>query len=219
MKTYKLILGLILVLLFSQTAFSQKDTTEPKLGKGYFSISPFHFISNGLKLEYNVPLKNGNLFYVSPEFYSGKLGLVDSGRVAGIGVNTGIKYVFSHIQKRQEHSVNYFAFGVEGNYFNVEASGNIWVNKIVNNQSVLVLERRPVNRQYTRLGMQVLFGTMRYDESRFFYELAAGAALRHSINRFTEGYTPNELEDEFPWSYGWSGISPLIYFKLGVVLR
>lgn len=183
----------------------------------YLSISPAHFILGGLKLEVNKPIRPNLLVYGTPEFYSANL-FNDSGRATGIGLHGGIKLGLTSGRTDQGFRWTYFQLGLEYNHFVLHTVDNIWKNTTVNGLPAYTLEKGEVKTKINRIGAHLLFGAITHSDSRVFYELAAGAAIRKSSYVYSDYSIPENLHDNKPWKYGWSGLTPLVFLKLGVIL-
>jgi len=189
---------------------------SPRLVVG---LSVPHIFMHGLKMDFIVPIRLKLHLYLSPEYYSGNLTYSEDGDLSGYGFHGGARYVFWNETKKSKERNSAFAhlsFGY--NHFRIEGEDKIWVERTLNNQTVLVKETAPVFKEYNRLSMDYLLGMIWKTPIGFYYEWNFGLSLRRVNSKFTENYIPSYANDEFSWSYGSAGVSPMMGLRLGFMV-
>lgn len=195
---------------------SAKEVLPPKLLIG-FSIP--HTALHCLKLEALVPVSKKLYLNVSPEFYSGKLSESIGGQLGGIGLHTGLRYAYWQNERKGDGVIAFVQSDIEYNYFKISKRDKRWVEREQNGQKVMVLEEGDVFKRYDRIGANYRMGGLWYFPSGFYYEWSFGVAIRKTMASFSENYFPEDRNDEYPWSYGYTGVTPLFGIRLGFLIR
>lgn len=190
-------------------------TKHPKLMLG---ISIPHIFNKGLKLDVIVPVRPKLHAYLSPEYYSGVLEYSEQGNVKGYGFQAGGRYVFWTELKTEKLSMAFTQVSVGYNHFRIETEDQFWVEKQMNNQTVLVQETGPVFKEYNRASLDLLLGMIWKQRTGFYFEWNFGISVREVKSKFMENYTPSYLNDDYTWSYGRSGVLPTLGMRVGFVL-
>ncbi|HCS20392.1 MAG TPA: hypothetical protein DIW47_07500 [Bacteroidetes bacterium] len=202
------------------SCFAQNDSATkivpPKLLIG-FSVP--HTALHGLKLEVLVPVANKLYLSISPEFYSGKLTYSDEGQLSGIGLHPGLRYAYWQNERKGKGIIAFAQGDVEYNFFAINKRDKRWVERDQNGQKVMVLEEDDVFKRYHRFGMNYKMGGLWYFPSGFYYEWSFGVAIRKTVASFSDNYFPDIKNDDFPWSYGYSGVAPIFGFRIGFLIR
>lgn len=212
--------GLVWMGSVFQSGFAQSDSTKaavpPKLLIG-FSIP--HTGMHGLKLEVLFPVRPKLLLSLSPELYSGKLSYSDEGQLSGVGFHTGLRYAYWQNERKGMGLIGFAQSDIEYNFFAINKRDKRWVERDQNGQKVMVLEEDDVFKRYNRFGMNYKMGGLWYYPSGFYYEWSFGVAIRKTVASFSDNYFPAYKNDDYPWSYGYSGVAPIFGFRIGFLIR
>lgn len=214
---YRLLLSLILLCTLGRV-YGQSDSVV-STPNAFLSVSPFHFVfRDGLKLELGKKISPKNYLFVSPEFYRGKLELSDSGRFWGAGLQLGGKHIIGTSARSDGLRMTYAALSVQYNYFHLTGNGFRWIERVENGLTYYDYALGPVYRKINRLSFDFNLGIMHKTETRFYWEVAAGAALRFSDFQSTPGYSVPNHRNKAPWDLGYTGLTPLLHLRIGMIL-
>lgn len=216
--------ALLLIWIMSASTlavFAQADTQTytPKKHKLFIGFSPPHILLHGMKLDFIVPIAKRTFLYMSPELYTGSLNYWDEGKLSGFGLHPGLRYAFGQKEKKGMGLIGFVQGTLEYSNFRIDYRGRVWQETVRNGQNVLVLAETDVYKRYQRIGIQYGIGGLWYFPSGFYTELSMGVTARKSYMSSTKNHVPLYLNNDFFWSYGYSGVAPVIGFKFGALIR
>jgi hypothetical protein len=202
------------------SGIAQNDSLKgPKPPRVIVGLSIPHTAFHGIKLEALIPVADKFYWSISPEVYSGKLNYSDEGQLSGLGLHSGLRYAYWQNERKGEGVIAFAQTDLEYNYFVVNKRDKYWVERDQNGQKVMVLEEGDVYKRFNRIGMNYRMGGLWYFPSGFYYECSFGVAVRASRAKFSENYFPEYKNDDYPWSYGYSGVSPMFGLRFGFLVR
>lgn len=195
------------------------DSLTRKPPKLMLALSVVHVGFHAIKLEAIIPINKNLYLNVSPEFYSGKLSYEDEGQLSGLGLHSGLRYNYWQYERKGSGVMAFAEAGLEYNYFNINTRDKYWVERVQNGQSVMVLEEGDVYKRYNRFGTNYRMGGLWYYPSGFYFEWSFGVAMRRTEATFSDNYFPTYKNDKYPWSYAYTGVSPLFGLRFGFLIR
>ncbi|MCG8701610.1 MAG: hypothetical protein MI922_26395 [Bacteroidales bacterium] len=214
MKLYTTIFS-TLIILCSSTFVIAQDEERGSL-KNEIMLTPQYGFINGLRVDYERNFKK-NALLIAPRIHINTNGenffsYNDYEEMIGLGLNLGYKVNFipeSHIM------VPYMMFGAYYTWYHLTLEGDSWVPYYYDNIQAQTLVNTEKTIQIHKVGPDVLVGFQFIPIPQFVMDVSAGIGMRYSI---TASENKELVDNQFNSSIldpGFTGILPVINFKIG----
>lgn len=190
----------ILMLLIIPALKAQTDSSRFKV----MSFVPQYLINNGIRIDYEVRIKNNSWIQFCPQFYLTEKGSrYNNGdnynEVAGVGM---FAYHKIYLNKSNSPFGAYFSYGVTYNFFSID------FDEITN--SITTSENAEINK----IGADLLIGFQTTVSQRIVLDIYTGLGGRYSEYKYS-GNTKPKYNDTY-WDYGYTGNLMHLGFRIGI---
>ena len=180
---------------------AQTETTRPR--SKVMSFVPQYLINNGIRVDYEIKIKNNNWIQLCPQFYLTEKGShtnnnTDYNEVAGVGV---FAYHKIYLSNSDSPFGSYFSYGFAYNYFNIDFDET--------NNAVTTTESAQINK----FGADLIIGYQTVVSQRIIIDIYTGVGGRYSDYKYS-GTTRPKYNDTY-WDYGYTGNLLHLGFRIG----
>jgi opacity protein-like surface antigen len=194
------VIAFVFTMLLIISSYAQTDSSRFKV----MSFVPQYLINNGIRVDYEIRIKNSSWIQLCPQFYLTERGSQynsgsDYKEVAGAGL---FAYHKVYLNKSNSPFGAYFSYGLTYNFFNIDFDET--------NNSVTTTESAQINK----FGADLLIGFQTTVSQRIVLDIYTGVGGRYSEYKYS-GTTRPKYNDTY-WDYGYTGNLMHLGFRIGI---
>lgn len=211
MKLKHFIIATLFILLTTSPVFSQ-DTIYKKMA---VSWEPIYMVNNGIRLNFDVHIKNNHWIEASPLFYSAYKGNSNSRYETLLGGGIDISH---RILLEKDYNTPYFAYGFTAQYYKLNYSDNVWITYNENDLEYMVYDDMDVDHSILKIGPYAVIGYQTLFSKMVIIDIYAGLGIRksyHFSNTSIIGFENNF--NSYYGDFGYTGVMIVAGLKIGIL--